>query len=90
MCCLSSTPERDAAPPEDITPYDREEEELAAYAADYELHLEDLDPNEFFTYSDIDDSPLPGTGPDATASSQDTVHGDAPGSAADDDVEMDM
>ncbi|KAI0719229.1 hypothetical protein C8Q72DRAFT_788826 [Fomitopsis betulina] len=40
------------------TPYDLEEEELAEYAAEYELHLEDINADEFFTYSDIDDSPV--------------------------------
>ena len=74
----------------DSIPYDLEEEELAAYAAEYELHLEDLNPDEFFTYSDIDDYPLPGTETDATAANQDAMKDDAPGSAADDDVEMAM
>lgn len=83
LCFCTPSGDDAPVPPElkEPTPYDLEEEELAAYAAEYELHLEDLNPDDFFTYSDIDDF---------AASGQDTVEGVATGSAEDDDVEMVM
>ncbi|KAI0938667.1 hypothetical protein AcV5_000294 [Taiwanofungus camphoratus] len=36
-------------------PEDLEDEELAAYAEEYELHLEDIHPDQLFSLSDVDD-----------------------------------
>ncbi|KZT70502.1 hypothetical protein DAEQUDRAFT_725433 [Daedalea quercina L-15889] len=46
-------------PQDSSNPCDLEDEELAAYAEEYDLHLEDLNPDDVFSYSDIDDYPLP-------------------------------
>ncbi|CCM04744.1 uncharacterized protein FIBRA_06934 [Fibroporia radiculosa] len=40
-------------------PEDLDEEELAAYAEEYDLHLEDLCPEDVFSLSDVDDITLP-------------------------------
>lgn len=75
-------------PQDSSNPYDLEDEELAAYAEEYDLHLEDLNPDDLFTYSDLDDYPFPEEDMTAAAPSQDSEQEEAADLAQDIDVEM--
>lgn len=61
-----------------MEPEDLEEEELAAYAEEYDLHLEDIPIDDIFSLSDLEDYP-PGNTNDVRESNG-TLE----------DVEMDM
>ena len=57
-----------------VEPGDLEEEEIAAYAEEYDLHLEDIPVDDIFSLSDLEDFPPGGTND----------------SGAPEDVEMDL
>lgn len=73
----------DPRPKPDI-PDDLDEEELQIYAAVYELHLEDIDPDQLFGVSDTEDEDKAGSDGNVTASIK-TQHVPV---SADGDVEM--
>ncbi|KAH9835239.1 uncharacterized protein C8Q71DRAFT_908407 [Rhodofomes roseus] len=77
-------------PQHSSNPYDLEEEELAAYAAEYDLHLEDLNPDEFFTHSDLDDYPFPEEDMTEAAPRLNGARDGPAGHAQDGDIEMVM
>ena len=62
-------------------PEDLDDEELAAYAEEYDLHLEDLPLDEIFSYSDLEDYDQPLDGHSQSSTGQ-PLHSAPP------DVEM--